>query len=171
MSIRLDLANFGVQMRLALTRAFAVSSSLRMSATIATLAGLPAPRSAAYFAFWSGLNRMATREGMYSASRRGFRPPLMNDFPFHWPGSRLCGARPARLPACFLSRVPISGRKVRVSAAAMGPRPGMEHRISRLRCKTSSLAIRRAISASSSAICRSTSARRALIWSSRNGLT
>jgi hypothetical protein len=36
---------------------------------------------------------------------------------------------------------------VRISAAAMGPRPGTEHRISRLRSKASSLALWRAISA------------------------
>lgn len=63
-SIRLDQADFGVQLRSAFTSAFAVSRSLRMSVTMATLAGLPASRNAAYFALRSGLNRMATRAGM-----------------------------------------------------------------------------------------------------------
>ena len=63
-SIRLGQAGFGVQPRSALTRALAVSMSLRMRVTIATLAGFPASRRAAYFALRSGLNLIATRAGM-----------------------------------------------------------------------------------------------------------
>ena len=54
-SIRLDQEVFGTQMRSALTKAFAVSMSLRMIATMATFAGFPAARRASYFAFRSGL--------------------------------------------------------------------------------------------------------------------
>ncbi|WP_216640083.1 conjugal transfer protein TrbF [Rhodovulum sp. P5] len=63
-SIRLDQAVLGVQTRSALTSAFAVSISLRMIATMATFAGLPAARRASYFAFRSGLYRIATSAGM-----------------------------------------------------------------------------------------------------------
>ena len=54
-SIRLDQEVFGTQTRSALTKAFAVSMSLRMIATMATFAGFPAARRASYFAFISGL--------------------------------------------------------------------------------------------------------------------
>ena len=54
-SIRLDQEVFGTQTRSALTKAFAVSMSLRMIATMATFAGFPAARRASYFAFRSGL--------------------------------------------------------------------------------------------------------------------
>ena len=64
LSIRHAQARFATQKRSALTSAFAVSISLRMSATRATLAGFPAARSAVYLALRSGLNRMATRAGM-----------------------------------------------------------------------------------------------------------
>jgi len=63
-SIRLDQAVFSVHVRSALTNAFAVSMSLRMTATMATLAGFPAARRPSYFALRSGLNRMATSAGM-----------------------------------------------------------------------------------------------------------
>lgn len=81
-SIRLDQADFGLQQRSSLIRAFPVSMSLRMRATMATLAGFPASRSALYFALRSGLNLIATRAGMWRASRKGFHPPLMKDFSF-----------------------------------------------------------------------------------------
>ena len=55
LSIRLDQEVFGTQTRSALTKAFAVSMSLRMIATMATFAGFPAARRASYFAFISGL--------------------------------------------------------------------------------------------------------------------
>ncbi|MCR9170693.1 MAG: transposase, partial [Rhodobacteraceae bacterium] len=45
-SIRLDQEVFGTQTRSALTKAFAVSMSLRMIATMATFAGFPAARRA-----------------------------------------------------------------------------------------------------------------------------
>lgn len=54
-SIRLDQEVFGTQTRSALTKAFAVSMSLRMIATMATFAGFPAARRASYFALRSGL--------------------------------------------------------------------------------------------------------------------
>ena len=54
-SIRLDQEVFGTQARSALTKAFAVSMSLRMIATMATFAGFPAARRASYFTFRSGL--------------------------------------------------------------------------------------------------------------------
>jgi hypothetical protein len=63
----------------------------------------------------------------------------MKDLPFHWPDSRQCETNPARLPACFRSSVPISGMKARIAAATMLPRPGIEHRISRLRALDLSL--------------------------------
>lgn len=63
-SIRLDQAFFGVHMRSALTRAFAISMSLRMTATMATFAGFPAARRASYLALSSGLNRIATSAGI-----------------------------------------------------------------------------------------------------------
>ena len=64
MSIRLDQADFGLQQRSSLIGAFPVSMSLRMRATMATLAGFPASRSALYCALRSGLNLIATRAGM-----------------------------------------------------------------------------------------------------------
>jgi TRAP-type C4-dicarboxylate transport system substrate-binding protein len=51
--------------------------------TLATFAGFPAARRPSYLALRSGLNCMATSAGMYRASRRGLRPPPMNDFPCH----------------------------------------------------------------------------------------
>ena len=45
-SIRLDQAPFSTQNRFSLTRAFAVSMSFRIIATMATFAGLPASRMA-----------------------------------------------------------------------------------------------------------------------------
>jgi len=63
-SIRLDQAVFGVQVRSALMSAFAISMSLRMTATMATLAGFPALRRSSYLALRSGLWRMATSAGM-----------------------------------------------------------------------------------------------------------
>lgn len=41
-----------------------MTTSLRMMAVMATLAGFPAPTSWVYLAFRSGLKRMATRAGM-----------------------------------------------------------------------------------------------------------
>jgi cobalt-zinc-cadmium efflux system protein len=82
-SIRLDQAVFSVHIRSALTSAFAISMSLRMTTTMATFAGFPTVRRASYLALSSGLNRIATSAGMYRASRRGLRPPPMNDFPCH----------------------------------------------------------------------------------------
>ncbi len=63
-SIRLDQAVFGVHIRSALTSAFAISMSLRMTTTMATFAGFPTVRRASYLALRSGLNRMATSAGM-----------------------------------------------------------------------------------------------------------
>jgi hypothetical protein len=64
MSIRLGRAGFGVQRRSALTRALAVSRRFVIRATMATFAGFPASRRAAYFLLRSGLKRMATEAGM-----------------------------------------------------------------------------------------------------------
>lgn len=64
LSIRLDQAVFGVHIRSALTNAFAVSMSLRMTATMATFAGFPTARRASYLALRSGLWRIATSAGM-----------------------------------------------------------------------------------------------------------
>ena len=63
-SIRLDQAVFGVHFRSALTKVFAISISLRMRVTMATLAGFPAARRCSYLALMSGLNRMATNAGI-----------------------------------------------------------------------------------------------------------
>ena len=63
-SIRLDQAVFGAHIRSALTSAFAISMSLRMTTTMATFAGFPTVRRASYLALRSGLNRMATSAGM-----------------------------------------------------------------------------------------------------------
>ncbi len=63
-SIRLDQVCLSTQTRSALTSAFAISRSLRMRTTMASLAGFPASRSAWYFSFRSGLNRIATSAGM-----------------------------------------------------------------------------------------------------------
>ena len=52
------------QRRSALTSASAVSGSLRMSATMAPLAGFQAAPNAAYLVLRSGLKRMATKAGM-----------------------------------------------------------------------------------------------------------
>jgi hypothetical protein len=63
-SIRYEQAVFLTQIRSPFTSALAVSSSLRMIAMIATLAGFPAWRSAAYLVLRSGLKRIATKAGM-----------------------------------------------------------------------------------------------------------
>ena len=60
--------------------------------------------------------------------------------------------------------------EVRIAAVATWPRPGTLRRISRLRAIGASSAMRFAISASSSLICRSTSARRVLVWRLRTRL-
>ena len=82
-SIRLDQARFLTQRRSALTRAFAISMSLRMIATIASLAGFPAARRSSYLVLRSGLYRIATSAGMYKLLRNGLRPPPMNALPCH----------------------------------------------------------------------------------------
>ena len=64
LSIRFNQGAFSTQRRSALTSALAVSRSLRMSATMATLAGFPAARSAVYLPLRSGLKRKATSAGM-----------------------------------------------------------------------------------------------------------
>jgi len=63
-SIRYEQEVFLTQMRSPFTSALAVSSSLRMIAMIATLAGFPTWRRAVYLALRSGLKRMATRAGI-----------------------------------------------------------------------------------------------------------
>jgi hypothetical protein len=63
-SIRYEQEVFLTQIRSPFTSALAVSSSLRMIAMIATLAGFPAWRSAAYLVLRSGLKRIATKAGM-----------------------------------------------------------------------------------------------------------
>lgn len=63
-SIRYEQEVFLTQIRSPFTSALAVSSSLRMIAMIATLAGFPPWRSAAYLVLRSGLKRMATKAGM-----------------------------------------------------------------------------------------------------------
>jgi hypothetical protein len=63
-SIRLGQAIFAVHLRLSRSKAFAMMTSLRMMATIASLAGFPAARIVRYFALSGGLNRIATRAGM-----------------------------------------------------------------------------------------------------------
>ena len=63
-SIRYEQEVFLTQMRSPFTSALAVSSSLRMIAMIATLAGFPTWRSAVYLVLRSGLKRMATRAGI-----------------------------------------------------------------------------------------------------------
>ena len=45
---------------------------------MAAFAGFPAAAMAWYVRLRSGLKRAAERAGMYSASRRGLRPPLDN---------------------------------------------------------------------------------------------
>ncbi len=94
-SIRLDQAPFLTQRRSALTKAFAISMSLRMIATIASLVGFPAARRSSYLVLRSGLYRMATSAGMYKLLRSGLRPTPMNALPCHWPDWRVIGARPA----------------------------------------------------------------------------
>ena len=64
LSIRIDQAVFGVHGRLALSRAFARTTSFRMIAVRATFAGFPVSMRCAYLAFMSGLKRAATRAGM-----------------------------------------------------------------------------------------------------------
>ena len=63
-NFRLDPEAFWVHVRSALTNAFAVSMSLRITATIATFAGFPAAHRPSYFALRSGLNRMAISAGI-----------------------------------------------------------------------------------------------------------
>ena len=63
-SIRDDQARDCCQQRSALSRAFAVTMSLRMMAVMAIFGGFPAPTSFWYFALRSGLKRAATRAGM-----------------------------------------------------------------------------------------------------------
>jgi len=63
-SIRYEQEVSLTQMRSPFTSALAVSSSLRMIAMIATLAGFPTWRSAVYLVLRSGLKRMATRAGI-----------------------------------------------------------------------------------------------------------
>ena len=63
-SIRIDQAVLGAQGRLAFRRAFARTTSFRMIAVRATLAGFPVWMRWAYLAFMSGLKRAATRAGM-----------------------------------------------------------------------------------------------------------
>ena len=60
---------------------------------------------------------------MVSAWRSAFRLPPIKDLPFHWPGFRVWGARPARLAALARVRVPNSrqqgqdqGRRARPEA-------------------------------------------------------
>jgi hypothetical protein len=64
LSIRADQGRVSDHSRPSRSRAFAMTTSLRMTAVMATLAGLPARTSCSYFAFRSALKRVATRAGM-----------------------------------------------------------------------------------------------------------
>jgi len=73
--IRLGQVDFSVHFLLSRSRAFASTSSLRMTAVIATFFSLPAAIRAAYFSFISKLNRIATSAGINIAWRKLGRPP------------------------------------------------------------------------------------------------
>lgn len=107
-SIRLGQAGLSAHFRPSRSRALA-RTSLRMTAVIASLGALPLSSSCWYLRFRSALKRIATRAGMKIAARRLARPPRIISFPFHLPDWRVNGASPARLAACFGSRVPSSG--------------------------------------------------------------
>ena len=96
-----------------------------MIAVIATFEGLPAAFIRSYCALISGLYRVATMAGKYSASRRGFRPPWMKDFPRHLPDCLVIGAMPASEATAFFLRLPISGISIRIVVAATTPIPLM----------------------------------------------
>jgi len=64
LSIRVDQGRVSDHSRPSRRRAFAMTTSLRMTAVRATFAGFPARTSCSYFAFRSVLKRVATRAGM-----------------------------------------------------------------------------------------------------------
>ncbi len=59
-----DQSGIGVHGSPFLSNAFARMMSLRMTAVVATLAGLPGGDERLYLAFTSGLKRVATRAGV-----------------------------------------------------------------------------------------------------------
>ena len=64
LSIRVDQGRASDHFRSSRSRAFAMTTSLRMTAVMASFAGFPARISWSYFAFRSGLKRVATSAGM-----------------------------------------------------------------------------------------------------------
>src|SRR5437764_878109 len=93
----------GSQGRLSRSMALRMTSSFRMAATRATLAGLPAARRRAYTARSAGLYRTADRQAMYSPDRAPARPPAMARAPPWRPPSPATGANAARAAASSAS--------------------------------------------------------------------
>src|SRR5215475_3796532 len=91
------------------TIALRIVSSLRATATMATILGLPAATRRSKKALSTGLYRRATMAPMNRAVRTLALPPPMKLLPRHWPDWRVKGARPTSAAICLRSRVPSSG--------------------------------------------------------------
>ena len=95
------LPTTGNQVRSWRTRVLARTISLRMTATRATLPGLPRSLSLRYTSAKSGFQRRAATAGMYRSRRARARPPRMKARPCQAPDSRGTAANPARLAAAL----------------------------------------------------------------------
>ena len=77
-------------------------------------------------AFRSASRARSSRFGSLTCGRsRNVRPPWMRSWPCHLPDCREIGARPARLAACFPSRLPSSGISISMANAVASAIPGM----------------------------------------------
>jgi len=63
MSIRIDQAGYSFHFRRSRSNAFAMTMSLRMTAVMASFLHFPVDTNCSYFAFMSGLKRVATTAG------------------------------------------------------------------------------------------------------------
>ncbi len=86
----------GNQVRSCRTRVLARTISLRMTATRATLPGLPRSLSLRYTSAKSGFQRRAATAGMYRSRRARARPPRMKARPCQAPRLARNGGQPGQ---------------------------------------------------------------------------
>ena len=116
----------GCQRRSSVSSRLARTAVLRMTATRATMGGLPASTSRPWKAAMSGLRRTAVRAAMNSALRTAGRPPTQVRRPERPPESRAMGAVPHRLAAPLVSSWPSSGASAMSTGAMASAMPGIE---------------------------------------------
>src|SRR3954470_6611683 len=129
LSVNNDRVRRQARFQAVLVRSMALSTttSLRMHAVSASLAGLPARRRRRWKLAITGLlPRAAATAAMYRQARKAARPAQIVRRPRILPLSRLNGATPTRAAACRRVREPSSGSSASSVRALIGPTPGTE---------------------------------------------